>query len=185
MATRTQHEPVLLQLPCVLDQGVAYPRPQRVLPRNSARNSACSQLSGVQSTVGLTGVQHGHNGSFGSSSEVELLEIMLKPSDAPCCLGVSPPVRSGCWGGAANPWSHDRSWKLSAYSASSTNLQALRELDSEGESFLKAKDSGAGKLVLGVQTSLPDPADCSDAGSDGTAVNECAPFTCHTEYFLG
>lgn len=48
-----------------------------MLPRNSARNSACSQLSGVQSTVGLTGVQHGHNGSFGSSSEVELLEIML------------------------------------------------------------------------------------------------------------
>jgi hypothetical protein len=116
MATRTQHEPVLLQLPCVLDQvrstcrivvqqcavqaawqvlslgthpdlapcsaapclqGVAYPRPQRVVPRNSARSSACSQLSGVQSSVGLTSAQHGHTGSFGSSSEVELLEIML------------------------------------------------------------------------------------------------------------
>ncbi|KAF6265205.1 hypothetical protein COO60DRAFT_1623901 [Scenedesmus sp. NREL 46B-D3] len=124
-------------------QGVAYPRPQRVTPWNSARSSACSQLSGVQGTIGLTGAQHGHNSSFGSASEVELLEIMLKPSDAPCCLGVSPPVRSGCWGGAANPWSHDRSWKLSAYSASSTNLQALRELDSEGESF-----SGPRTVVL-------------------------------------
>lgn len=99
-------------------------------------------------------------------------------------LGVSPPVRSGCFGGAANPWSHDRSWKMSAYSASSTNLQALRELDSEGESFLKVKESGAGLVVLGLEERLPDPADCSDAGSDTTAVNECAPFTCHTEYFL-
>lgn len=113
-----------------------------------------------------------------------------KPADGPSAsyLGVSPPVRSGCWGGATNPWSHDRSWKLSAYSASSTNLQALRELDSEGESFLKAKDSSCGRLVLAGSTDAPvvvDAADCSDAGSDTTAVNECAPFTCHTEYFLG
>jgi hypothetical protein len=49
-------------------------------------------------------------------------------------LGVSPPVRSG----AANPWAHDRSWTRSAYNASHTNLQALRELDSTGESFLRA-----------------------------------------------
>jgi hypothetical protein len=55
-----------------------------VLPRNSARSSACSQLSGVQSSVGLTGAQHGHNGSFGSSSEVELLEIMLVSVKAAC-----------------------------------------------------------------------------------------------------
>jgi hypothetical protein len=117
--------------------------------------------------------------------------LLQKPGDAPTAsyLGVSPPVRSGCWGGATNPWSHDRSWRLSAYSASSTNLQALRELDSEGESFLKAKDSSCGRLVLAGSTAVPvaaaDPADCSDAGSDTTAVNECAPFTCHTAYFLG
>jgi hypothetical protein len=116
------------------------------------------------------------------------LEIMARPVDGPTAtyFGVSPPVRSGCWGGATNPWSHDRSWKLSAYSASSTNLQALRELDSEGESFLKAKDTSCGKLVLAGNTDAPvvDPADCnSDAGSDSTAVNECTPFTCHTEYF--
>jgi hypothetical protein len=114
---------------------------------------------------------------------------LQRPADGPTATyyGVSPPVRSGCWGGATNPWSHDRSWKLSAYSASSTNLQALRELDSEGESFLKAKDTSCGKLVLAGSTDAPvvDPADCSDAGSDTTAVNECTPFTCHTEYFLG
>lgn len=124
----------------------------------------------------------------GGSNELELLEIMARPADGPTAtyFGVSPPVRSGCWGGATNPWSHDRSWKLSAYSASSTNLQALRELDSEGESFLKAKDTSTGKLVLAGSTVAPvvDPADCnSDAGSDSTAVNECTPFTCHTEYF--
>lgn len=135
-----------------------------------------------------------------SSSPVHLYQFTLflallvllfvqRPADAPSAtyLGVSPPVRSGCWGGATNPWSHDRSWKLSAYSASSTNLQALRELDSAGESFLKAKDSSCGRLVLAGSTDAPvmDAADCSDAGSDTTAVNECAPFTCHTEYFLG
>lgn len=76
---------------------------------------------------------------------------------------------------------------MSAYSASSTNLQALRELDSEGESFLRTKDSAAARLVLGaLDLPVADPADCSDAGSDATAVNECEPFTqCHTVYFLG
>ena len=40
-------------------------------------------------------------------------------------LGVSPPVRSG------NPLCRDRSWTRTAYSASHSNLEALRELDSE------------------------------------------------------
>lgn len=89
--------------------------------------------------------------------------------------------------GAANPWSHDRSWKLSAYSASSTNLQALRELDSAGESFLRAKESSTGRLVLSGSTAPivdASAADASDAGSDTTAVNATVPFTCHTAYFL-
>lgn len=96
-------------------------------------------------------------------------------------------MRSGCYGGAANPWSHDRSWKLSAYSASSTNLQALRELDSEGEPFLRTKGGAAARVVLGAADApLAEPADISDAGSDATPVNECEPFTqCHTVYFLG
>jgi hypothetical protein len=38
-------------------------------------------------------------------------------------LGVSPPVRCG----AANPWAHNGSWARSAYTASHSNLQALRE----------------------------------------------------------
>jgi hypothetical protein len=92
----------------------------------------------------------------------------------------SPPERAG----AANPWSHDRSWKLSAYSASCNNLQALRELDS--------------KLVAGVPPSLASAAagvacagavfpasDASSSDSSSTAqLGEAVPFTCHTQYFL-
>jgi hypothetical protein len=57
-------------------------------------------------------------------------------------LGLSPPVRSG----ATNPFTHDRSWTRSAYSASHTNLEALRELDSTGESFLRSGRHAAGRL---------------------------------------
>lgn len=74
------------------------------------------------------------------------LDALLQPCVArtptTTYLGVSPPVRSG----AANPWAHDRSWARSAYSASHTNLQALRELDSTGESFLKGGRHAAGRL---------------------------------------
>lgn len=105
-------------------------------------------------------------------------------------------MRSGCYGGAANPWSHDRSWKKSAYSASSTNLAALRELDSEGEPFLRARNGGAAAVVLGGCT-LPvaAPAPVAPSGtapptlgsnnSSTGAEGEVTPFTCHTAYFLG
>ncbi|KAJ9511526.1 hypothetical protein QJQ45_029944 [Haematococcus lacustris] len=49
-------------------------------------------------------------------------------------LGVSPPVRGGCCGGAANPLAKEAApWRL----ASHQNLQALRELDTDW-SFLSA-----------------------------------------------
>jgi hypothetical protein len=119
-------------------------------------------------------------------------------------LGVSPPVRSGCYGGAANPWSHDRSWKMSAWSASHTNLEALRELDSEGESFLCSKSCPAVDLVLGAPAPLAadatpagaeDPPTPSPAGvlpapavgkqpsSSGVSTKPFTPFACHTAYY--
>ncbi len=61
-------------------------------------------------------------------------------------LGVSPPVRSGCYGGAANPIQHDDSWSARALNASHTILQALRELDSQ-HSFLRC--TGDYRLLLG------------------------------------
>lgn len=122
----------------------------------------------------------------GNSSELELLEILEKSGETPTTtyLGVSPPVRSGCYGGAANPWSHDRSWKSSAYSASHSNLEALRELDQEGESFLKCEPCTA-DLVLGSPRLVSSHAqvESSDAGSDAPSATECTPFTCHTAYF--
>lgn len=129
-------------------------------------------------------------GIAGNSSELELLEIMERSGETPTTtyLGVSPPVRSGCYGGAANPWSHDRSWKTSAYSASHTNLEALRELDLEGESFLKCETCAAPDLALGsspqtASASTHASLESSDAGSDPPSTTECTPFTCHTAYF--
>ncbi|KAF8069568.1 hypothetical protein HT031_001685 [Scenedesmus sp. PABB004] len=170
-------EPILLQLPCLVEQSIVYARPQRVVPRGRASASPAG-VSGLTQSLSFTAVP--------GASEAELLDIMAKPaSDGPATcsyLGVSPPVRSGCYGGAANPWSHDRSWKSRAYSASSTNLAALRELDSEGESFLRAKDCGPGAVVLGVPAPPPPPAaEPAPAPSGGG----CAPFACHTAYFLG
>jgi hypothetical protein len=58
-------------------------------------------------------------------------------------------VRSG----AANPLSHDHHWTKTAFSGSHSNLQALRELDSHGEPFLRARSAGA-SLVLGSPEAL-------------------------------
>ncbi|KAI8471745.1 MAG: hypothetical protein J3K34DRAFT_520274 [Monoraphidium minutum] len=110
-------------------------------------------------------------------------------------LGVSPPVRSG----AANPWAHDAAWARAAYSASHTNLQALRELDSTGESFLRAGagsscSAGGAALVLvspdaalgplgdavahgdgGDGGACDDAERLSDAGSESTAAATPSP----------
>ncbi|GBF97549.1 hypothetical protein Rsub_10150 [Raphidocelis subcapitata] len=77
-----------------------------------------------------------------SELDALLVQPALARTPTVTYLGMSPPVRSG----AANPWAHDRSWARTAYSASHTNLQALRELDSTGESFLRAGRHGSGRL---------------------------------------
>ncbi|KAL6747022.1 hypothetical protein V8C86DRAFT_2923558 [Haematococcus lacustris] len=71
----------------------------------------------------------------------ELRAILQNTSDSTpttTFLGVSPPVRGGCCGGAANPLAKEAGstapWRL----ASHQNLQALRELDSGGLSFLSS-----------------------------------------------
>lgn len=97
-------------------------------------------------------------------------------------LGVSPPVRSG----AANPWAHDSSWTRSVYSASHSNLQALRELDSTGESFLLAGCHAPGRLgasdgsmnvdAASLVLLSPDmlPGALSEAAAEGAAAEEAA-----------
>lgn len=70
-------------------------------------------------------------------------------------FGVSPPVRSGWAGGAANPISHDTTWAKQAVGASRNNLQALRELESTGgTSFLQ------GDILIGSPLHFgPSPVD--------------------------
>ncbi len=59
--------------------------------------------------------------------------------------------------GAANPWARDPAWARAAYNASHSNLQALRELDSTGESFLRAGGASAAALVGPLVLASPDP----------------------------
>ncbi|GBF98800.1 hypothetical protein Rsub_11382 [Raphidocelis subcapitata] len=102
-----------------------------------------------------------------SSGELGELYALLQP----CCartptttfLGVSPPVRSG----AANPWAHDAAWARSAYSASSTNLEALRELDcAGGRPFLRDADAPtAAAAAAGAAPHAP-----ADAPADAPAA---------------
>lgn len=93
---------------------------------------------------------------------------------------------------------------MSAWSASHTNLEALRELDSEGESFLCSKSCPAMELVLGAPAPIAadataagaeDPATPPPAGvlpapvggkqpsSSGVGSKPFTPFTCHTAYY--
>jgi hypothetical protein len=80
-------------------------------------------------------------------------------------FGVSPPVRSGFCGGAANPLAHDSSWMVGAYSASCTNLQALRELDSTGTTFLdhRSSDDSKGSISTPDTSQMSDMNDWSDS----------------------
>lgn len=97
-------------------------------------------------------------------------------------LGVSPPNREGCFGGAANPLAHDSSWQCSAYSVCHNHLEALRELDSRGNPFLRSASVGDMRLILGSPeiSSVPESIKWPREGQPGT---KGVPFTCTTRYF--
>ncbi|GLC37578.1 hypothetical protein PLESTM_000622800 [Pleodorina starrii] len=114
------------------------------------------------------------------------LELILQghPPDAPnAYLGTSPPVRSGCYGGAANPISHDSSWSACALNASHLNLKALRELDSE-HSFLRC--TGDHRLLLGspdLRSLVEEVAERNSHQSQGQSQQALLPFTCRAQYY--
>ncbi|CAL8466055.1 g5591 [Coccomyxa elongata] len=60
-------------------------------------------------------------------------------------LGVSPPTRTT---GAANPLVQDFNWRSNAYRCSHSNLQALREIDARGVSFLRCSSQGGDSRLL-------------------------------------
>ncbi|CAL5228432.1 g11566 [Coccomyxa viridis] len=60
-------------------------------------------------------------------------------------LGMSPPTRTT---GAANPLVQDFNWRSNAYRCSHSNLQALREIDARGVSFLQCSSQGGDSRLL-------------------------------------
>lgn len=205
--SRASSEPVMIESAFYEQKNVVYPRPvsRPIYPRTSYRTEAAPQsLLGCRSrlTSSLT--------SQDSCGASELRDILQNPTvePKPSYFGVSPPVRSGFCGGACNPLAHDSKWKFNAYSASHTNLQALRELDSAGISFLRtATHSADAALVLGSpECRDPAPAVAPVAGAaaalshhlaaaaaaavaasnamDGPhAAAKAAPFACSQRYF--
>lgn len=110
-------------------------------------------------------------------------------------FGVSPPVRGGQFGGAANPLIHDARWLSCARKVTHSNLQALRERDLKAsgtpffEQHFQSECLGDSKLLFGsMDGSSPygagdqlDETDLvitvEDEGCGG------APFSCTARYF--
>lgn len=98
-------------------------------------------------------------------------------------LGMSPPVRGGLCGGAANPLSQDSHWRRSARLATASSLQALQERDLQGVSFLRQGSVGDAKLLV---ASLEEAdAEAMDDGEAEFVAGESpnAPFSCSARYF--
>ncbi|GIL88034.1 hypothetical protein Vretimale_6395 [Volvox reticuliferus] len=117
------------------------------------------------------------------------LELILQGQtpDAPITyLGISPPVRSGFYGGAANPIQHDSTWSACAFNASHSNLQALRELDMQ-HSFLRC--TGDYRLLLGspdMRSFMEEVAERSSqvqSQAQQESSRHLLPFTCRAQYF--
>lgn len=91
----------------------------------------------------------------------------LAPSDSPrkTFLGVSPPTRSM---GVANPLVQDALWQRDPYRATHCNLQALREIDAHGISFLRADNRGDWRLLIGS----PESAFLAEAAAEESSEGE-------------
>ncbi|EIE18558.1 transcription factor NF-E2 [Coccomyxa subellipsoidea C-169] len=83
-------------------------------------------------------------------------------------LGISPPTRTT---GAANPLVQDFNWRSNAYRCSHSNLQALREIDARGVSFLRCSSQGGDSRLL---VESPDYGLLSaDDSQDTTSTTVC------------
>lgn len=114
-----------------------------------------------------------------------ILKDQMPGSPRTTFLGVSPPVRGGLYGGAANPLSQDSHWRRCARKATASSLQALRERDLQGLSFLRSGCVGESKLLLASQ-------EYDDCGADSTDENDTTfagtesprqPFSCNARYY--
>ncbi|GFR45818.1 hypothetical protein Agub_g7274 [Astrephomene gubernaculifera] len=162
----------------ITQQRLVCPRARKCRPEPSqAEQCQRSKLTSSLQAMATSGEQLG---------ELERILQRQPPDAANTFLGVSPPVRSGCYGGAANPILHDSSWSACALNASHSNLQALRELDSQ-HSFLRC--TGDYRLLLGS----PDVRSLVEEVTERSALQQpqpqqeprhhLLPFTCRAQYF--
>lgn len=114
-----------------------------------------------------------------------LKDSQMASSPRTTFLGVSPPVRGGLYGGAANPLSQDSNWRRCARVATASSLQALRERDLQGVSFLRSGCLGDSKLLLGSPGCDPCGGDSFDEADSGCEEgdNPSQPFACVARYF--
>ena len=99
---------------------------------------------------------------------------------------MSPPARCS---GALNPQANDRSWRSCAHQGSNGNLQALREIDSRGASFLELTGQrGDGRLAADSpeQAWLPVVNKCSSGrnGSSCASSRLSTPRVCQTGFVI-
>jgi len=182
-----QESSSLMEVDSNAPESLNVPHPCDV-PSNHHQSVRCSRLTAsLQQKAGCATRSCGH--------ETQELQAILQNSSfvgspTKSFLGVSPPLRSGWAGGAANPISHDKTWTRSAYSASHTNLQALREIESSGISFLRGMDHN--HILLGspdftshcLSEEISWTNSCQLEPNHGAAsCNTASPFHCHVEYF--
>lgn len=93
-----------------------------------------------------------------------------------CFYGMSPPTRTT---GAANPMGMDSAWRSTAYKATHSNLQALREMSAP--SFVRNNMSAA---IL----CIPESPDCGFLSAEFEVFDSeeeerrASPESCQTSY---
>ncbi|KAK9804275.1 hypothetical protein WJX72_004335 [[Myrmecia] bisecta] len=105
-------------------------------------------------------------------------------------LGVSPPTRAT---GAANPLVSDFNWKKQVKMSSHNNLQALREMDAHGVSFLRSTSFGDCRLLLEspeyglLAGSLSDTDETCSVAANGLRglAGRNSPICCQRGFQLG
>lgn len=99
-------------------------------------------------------------------------------------FGVSPPIRGGRCGGAANPMTLDRNWQLHARYGVQNNLQALTERSKHRRHFNNARHIGDPRILVTTtdeNNHVGQEALKNISTTDGSS--NCVPFTCQTRYF--
>lgn len=99
-------------------------------------------------------------------------------------FGMSPPVRGGRCGGAANHMTLDRNWQLQTNYGVQHNLQALTERSRHQRSLSASRFLGDPRILVSSaeENSPVGQEEYSPIMVAESPVN-CVPFACQTRYF--